>query len=433
MARQGMGRGAATMAAGLAVLAAVTACSGGSAPRTQATASPGGREAGRPAAAAHDPAVTFAGHGAALPEAVTTDIEDSTTSTLIAPPVTLHGDLAWAATSQGLLALDAATGETRADLRPEGRSTEPSNSPRTDLKPPPVATVSGQALVVQTFAVTIPGQGTTKAHTALELVAADADTARQAWRQVIDLPDDFPEADGGSLRTAVMGIDGTTAVVRVKAASGYGSGDAGTVAIDLAARKVAWDAPKLDPAAMGAGQVVGVVSGPHSWSPKTLEARAAATGAQTWSKDTDNPSVVAVGPSLVLARGLKGMAFGAVDGIEIGSGRETPVQLPETAPAPPGYCVYDQRSVTVCVGSSLLGLDPGSGAVLWAVSNDPKRESPRLTGAWHGLVYGENRAGEPVALDARTGKDAETPPGAAPYWTDGRYAVTAKEIVAVTG
>ncbi|WAL68439.1 hypothetical protein ORV05_11920 [Amycolatopsis cynarae] len=109
-----------------------------------------------------------------------------------------------------------------------------------------------------------------------------------------------------------------------------------------------------------------------------------------------------------------GVAFGALEGIEIASGREMPVQLPETAPSPPGYCVYDQRSVTVCVGSSLLGLDPGSGAVLWAVSNDPKRESPRLTGAWHGLVYGETAPASPspsMPVPARTPRPR---PGAAP-------------------
>ncbi len=56
-----------------------------------------------------------------------------------------------------------------------------------------------------------------------------------------------------------------------------------------------------------------------------------------------------------------------------------------------------------------------------------------MTGAWHGMVYGETEQNGPAVLDALTGKDKEASSGAAPYWTDGRYAVTDNKIVPVRG
>ncbi|KIZ15930.1 hypothetical protein [Streptomyces natalensis] len=59
--------------------------------------------------------------------------------------------------------------------------------------------------------------------------------------------------------------------------------------------------------------------------------------------------------------------------------------------------------------------------------------APKVTGAWHGMVYGETEQNGPAVLDALTGKDKEASSGAAPYWTDGRYAVTDNKIVPVRG
>ncbi|MFI5689880.1 hypothetical protein [Streptomyces sp. NPDC051636] len=132
---------------------------------------------------AYDPATKFASNGAPLPEAVLLDVQDSTTKAIAPPHVSLLGNVAWAATSQGLLAIDPETGNTRATFKPQGQSTEYYNgigNTRVDIVAPQVVKVSGHNLVAQSFGVTVPGKGTTPAHSAIEVVAADADAVRLA-------------------------------------------------------------------------------------------------------------------------------------------------------------------------------------------------------------------------------------------------------------
>ncbi|MEU4742690.1 hypothetical protein AB0G02_19805 [Actinosynnema sp. NPDC023658] len=175
----------------MAVLLVVAACG-----TQDPTATPSAPVAGTTSTPAQrpvfDPARTFSSEGVRLPPAVTSDVRDSTSKTVAAPHVLLRGRTAWAATSDALLAFDAESGETRAEIRPERASTEVvSDGTRTDLEPPRVVAVSGRALVVQTFAVTVEGRGTTAARAAIEVVAADADAAGLAWRQVVDVPAGF--------------------------------------------------------------------------------------------------------------------------------------------------------------------------------------------------------------------------------------------------
>ncbi|MBD0742403.1 hypothetical protein [Streptomyces sp. CBMA152] len=78
-------------------------------------------------------------------------------------------------------------------------------------------------------------------------------------------------------------------------------------------------------------------------------------------------------------------------------------------------------------------MDPHTGKALWALPDSSGRVAPNVTGARHGMVYGRTEQNGLVVLDARTGQDKETSPGAAPYWTDGRYAVTDKVMVPARG
>ena len=81
-----------------------------------------------------------------------------------------------------------------------------------------------------------------------------------------------------------------------------------------------------------------------------------------------------------------------------------------------GRCVYDQRSVVVCVGEKdMSGVDAESHSILWTISGtDATRNVPDLDTAWHGAVYG--RAGTNyVVLDARTGQDRATFDGPGVY------------------
>ncbi|WP_327576394.1 MULTISPECIES: hypothetical protein [unclassified Streptomyces] len=73
-------------------------------------------------------------------------------------------------------------------------------------------------------------------------------------------------------------------------------------------------------------------------------------------------------------------------------------------------CVYDQRSVVVCgVDGYLAALDAHTHKVLWKLTtDDPSREVPKVTTAWHGAVYGGVAGHGNVILDASTGKDRGT-------------------------
>ncbi|MEU5241783.1 PQQ-binding-like beta-propeller repeat protein [Streptomyces lydicus] len=420
-------RGTAVAAVVVSLFAGTTACGGGTRPHPQDSASSQNQQQHK----AYDPATKFASNGAPLPEAVLLDVQDSTTKTIAPPHVSLLGNVAWAATSQGLLAIDPETGKTRATFKPQGQSTEYDNgigNTRVDIVAPQVVKVSGHNLVTQSFGVTVPGKGTTPAHSAIEVVAADADAVRLTWRHVVELPKEFADSAQSSFKTAMVGAHGTTAVVSVK------DGDqVGVVTIDLAAGKAVWGDPHLKPVEVAAGRVIGLRS-TGSWSPESLQARAVRDGSTAWSKATESGTAVAAGPGLLLVQGLKAKPFGNVTAVVPTSGKELSFKVP-SGHGVPGQCQFDQQSVVVCASgdSEAFGMDPHTGKVLWALPDSSGRVAPQVTGAWHGMVYGQTEQNGPVVLDARTGKDKVTSPGAAPYWTDGRYAVTDKAIVPVRG
>ena len=81
----------------------------------------------------------------------------------------------------------------------------------------------------------------------------------------------------------------------------------------------------------------------------------------------------------------------------------------------PPRCVWDEAATTVCGGDTrVFAVDATTAAPLWELPDaGANRVAPRLTTAWHGAVYGTTVNG-PVVLDARTGADRDTRPGAAP-------------------
>jgi hypothetical protein len=85
----------------------------------------------------------------------------------------------------------------------------------------------------------------------------------------------------------------------------------------------------------------------------------------------------------------------------------------------PPRCVWDEATTTVCGGDTqVFAVDAATAAPLWQLP-DPaaNRVAPRMTTAWHGAVYGTTVNG-PVVLDARTGADRDSRPGAAPVLVD---------------
>ena len=95
----------------------------------------------------------------------------------------------------------------------------------------------------------------------------------------------------------------------------------------------------------------------------------------------------------------------------------------------PPRCVWDEAATTVCGGDTrVFAVDATTAAPLWELP-DPgaNRVAPRLTTAWHGAVYGTTVNG-PVVLDARTGADRDTRPGAAPVLVNAYLGLGAEAV-----
>ncbi|RZT12847.1 hypothetical protein EV649_7216 [Kribbella sp. VKM Ac-2569] len=108
--------------------------------------------------------------------------------------------------------------------------------------------------------------------------------------------------------------------------------------------------------------------------------------------------------------GTKGQAIFVVD---LSTGAVT-----QTVPAPPSdsnaevECLADQATSVVCTsktvqGSALeiVGFDDATGKKAWGYTSDSGgRVVPRVTAAFHGVVYAQTEA-QPVLMDAKTGAD----------------------------
>lgn len=72
-----------------------------------------------------------------------------------------------------------------------------------------------------------------------------------------------------------------------------------------------------------------------------------------------------------------------------------------------GDCLYDEQSVVACrAGGVLTAYDAATAAKLWSLPDEAaNRMAPGLVVAWHGALYGETGTGQPIVLDAKTGKD----------------------------
>lgn len=73
--------------------------------------------------------------------------------------------------------------------------------------------------------------------------------------------------------------------------------------------------------------------------------------------------------------------------------------------------------MVVCASfDGVLAFDATNAKMFWQLPDEAaNRVAPTVTAVWHGAVYGGTANG-PVVLDATTGADRSTAPGAAPSW-----------------
>jgi PQQ-like domain len=401
---------------------------------------------GGPGAAAapppsYDPPSTFDdGPGTPLPQAADAD----------PLPGVLNGFDAFLAAPDALQVIDTRSGQLRASVTPVtapspagsggAPTTDPAVSPLddgADPRPPVLATLRGRPVVIAVFGARIAGHGTTVGHDGVRVVAVDAASYATVTTGRIDLPVSL--TGRYALREAwAVGVSGSTLVIGVqlgpdRTPAGY--------AIDLAAGQQnagqqaagqpAWHLEGFTPTA-----VVGpVVTG------STADARGAyrvagvgvTDGRRIWTAAGDGALTATVWPA--------GPTLIGMTSTEAGTGRRALTMLDaatgavrSTQDSQGGVsCRYDERSITICYqalsgDSWVAGFDATTGRRLWQLPDGAAgRIAPRVSTAWHGVVYGSTDSGT-VALDARTGADRPAAPKVAPDLVNAYVGVSAATV-----
>ncbi len=404
---------------GLLVLIAVlvVGCSGCSGPDAAPAPPP-----------AHDPPTAFGPSSGTLLRGTSSTLTGAY-GTAPELPIALDGTTIWLADSGGLERADSSASTTAVPL-PPGRWV--SGAPRP---------VPGAGLVLAGSASTVPGSGTTPPGLALELLAVTRTATGDptvSWTAAAPLP--WAES-ARSVRTAVTGVAAAGDGHRVAVLSATTSTHRASLAVDLDTRRVLWvadgvaagavldgrapDGEPLPGAVVPAGSqgatVVGAAvpaGGGSGYSPSSVVGLDVLTGARRFVADAGATAltVTRAGPSSVVVGGRRSgdaRAFLTVFGAD-GTARPD-VDLGTASSAP--RCVWDEATVTVCSGPNrTFALDAVSGGMLWSLPADG-RVPPQVTTAWHGAVYGTTVNG-PVIVDARTGRDRNPTPGAAPLVVD---------------
>ncbi|MEU8780211.1 PQQ-binding-like beta-propeller repeat protein [Streptomyces sp. NPDC048637] len=387
-----------------ATLVLVAGCGGSAEPGADYKSKSKKPAAGTPPRKSYDPPQKFAAKGVALPEAagrgsITRD------GTVARPlPLALHGTSAYIAAADCLQVLDTGTGKTTATVRPRRKPVAESDA-ASDAEPgAPVLTQDGELMLVP-FLVEFPGKGTTPSRVGIELDAVDTRTEKIAW--TVDL-DDLPSWDGEHDTLArVVAATKSTAVV-----STYG-GHAVTYAVDLGTRKTAWRKEHVGTAAVIGDTAVSVTS-KDSVRQQVIGLDINHDGKQIWKKlDGYELTAHPAGPHLIAITGndyTSGDAFSTMLTADGSKAADLSGDLSELT------CRYDDASVLICQTGEprTLALNATTGKQLWTLpEKGTNRIAPTVTAAWHGVVYGTTGNG-PVALDAKTGADRSTSPGAAP-------------------
>ncbi|MFD4346164.1 PQQ-binding-like beta-propeller repeat protein [Streptomyces coelicoflavus] len=290
---------------------------------------------------------------------------------------------------------------------------------------PLVTEHGGTTLVLSALVGRVPGEGTTKGHDALELMATDTSQGTKAWSAEVPLAERHYSVEEG--QSEVVGRSGGTAVVM-----GHGQ----LFGIDLDSRRKVWSAPgTFQEGAVLAGDTVVGLRLDEDGTDRRVVGLDPATGKERWSEPRlAAERLSAAGPETVVASGY--VTDDRDDGallLNAASGDEVR-QFPEDT-APDGECSYDGVSVTVCTYTDqVAAYDAATGEQRWALPDEAgTRAAPKVTLVREGLVYGTTAENGPVVVDAATGEDVETRPGIAPYVSDGYVGVAlAEESHAVT-
>ncbi|HEY9372300.1 PQQ-binding-like beta-propeller repeat protein [Streptomyces sp.] len=400
-------------------LAAVTGCTQGpdrpaAAQQTPAEALPG------PTRVAHDPPEKFDLQGGVrMPWEASSGLI-SVGGTWLARkkiPVALHRETAYVATPDRVLAFDTTKGVVKNVIRPE-------SEPLTELAPdnrngaaPPVVTEGSTPLMLASFLVRQPGEGTKAARDLIEVVAADAGTGKLTWRLPLTMPEGAMEGMDPSV-VSVVGASGHVAVVTVSSDDNVIYSASTTYGIDLRTHRLLWTRDEFQASAVTEGIVTGEVRNEPSDDYSSAAGYDLATGTERWrGPERLNLDLHPAGPHLVQAR-ARDKSDSNIRYEQFLDPKTGAVKKNVSKTATGANCDHDGARTVVCgIGGSespVTAFDAVSGATLWQLPDaNAGRIAPRVTAVWHGRVYGETDDGA-LSLDARTGADVPTRPGIAP-------------------
>ncbi len=322
-------------------------------------------------------------------------------------PAALVGTAVWATDGGRVLRVDSTGTEIPGPAAPPGRHAAGR----------PVPSPDGGVLVGA--ASVVPGAGTTPPGLSVELLTFDAATGAPRGSAPAVLPwADRPPAVALRVAGVVAGVAVLTASTDTRRTA---------VGVDLASQRVLWTADGVAVDALLAdgpagGTALGVATAPgasHAYADSVVVGLDAVTGLRRFAGEVlRDPEVTAAGPGLAMVSGrTAATALSAPAAtLRFVDARGATVRTADVGRAyTPPRCIWDEAATTVCGGDArVFAVDAGTAAPLWELP-DPaaNRVAPRVTTAWHGAVYGTTVNG-PVVLDARTGADRDTRPGAAP-------------------
>ncbi|WP_285630966.1 PQQ-binding-like beta-propeller repeat protein [Actinoallomurus iriomotensis] len=363
---------------------------------------PGSAPAAKSSSAAphFDPPVGFAPDGRPLTFSQTPEEPKGANNMIVS------GRTAYFQSDGGLHAVDLPSGELSWTARP-GSGGEVSGGGIQPL----LATMGGRPYLVGLFDVTIPGQGTTPAKKVVEVLAADPATGRVVRDDTLPLPVRPAQGDDDAEQFTqqwLVGADDKAIVIMLNGTEG----DV-TLVEDPAAHRIRWFERDMTAFAVADGQVIAgtgrdinnlMRSGYY-----TLHSIDTVTKVERWrTKEiyTGSYKGQPAGPGLVAIN-----SGDDTEGLVDAATGKTRFSWPDHKV---NYdCVYDERSVTVCTTTgTVMAFDTATAKLLWRLPTDG-RIAPTVTTAWHGAVYGTTPNG-PVVIDARSGQDRGTSPGAAP-------------------
>ncbi|WP_409463440.1 PQQ-binding-like beta-propeller repeat protein [Amycolatopsis sp. GA6-003] len=415
-------------AACLGVLAATTACGGGSVPTGLATdqAGPAGQppaSSAQPEAVTADPPLAFdTSKGVSLPR---TALQATMGGSVTSKFMTLRDRTGYIIAPESLSAVDVLTGGEKWNTKIEGPAADPNahKGPFVEQSGPRPPLVTDK-LAVGAVPLRMPEQGTTPGYIALAVLAVNPETGAKLWQTNTKIADDQYGISGDRSVTHVVAVTDKAVVASFTQSEGNL-----TVGLDPATGKQLWERKDFDAGSSNGDLVVGVAS---KVTPDSAEVQPialdAATGQQQWAgAKATSVELLQADPAMVVMKFNEagtGHAFLKFLDAATGAEKFSVEGTRNLGPDSYGDCLYDEQSVLACTDSGVLtAYDAKAGTKLWSLPDAAANRVPPggLTVAWHGALYGYTNGKQPIVLDAKTGKDLSTSVGFVPDWVS-KYA-----------